>query len=172
MQQQTIPWSRWRRWRRALVFGLPLGLLEFGLYGLTVTRAALLSPQQATLIGWLLYLLIPGVAGYYFCYQGRSADSESRWSGHRAGLVGSIVVMVGVTVWQIVVLIVYDNSPPPPGPRTFYSPAFALFLTIMLLGLLAIINFVGLAFSAAGGRIGEALASWRVRWLEARGQRI
>jgi hypothetical protein len=136
-----------------------------------VTHAALLSPEQAALIGWLLYLLIPGLAGYYSCYRGRSAGSESSWSGFRAGLVGSIVVMVGVTVWQIVVLIVYDNSPPPPGPRTFYSPAFALFLSIMLLGFLAILNFVGLTFSAAGGRIGEVLATWRIKRREARRQR-
>jgi hypothetical protein len=170
--QHTMPRTRWQRWRHALAFGLPLGVLELGLLYIIVAHGSWLSPQQATLIGWLLALLIPGVAGYHIRYQGRHAGSTNGWTGLRVGLVGATVVMAGVAMWQLVDLIIHANSPPPPGTRNFYSPAFAVILAIMLLGLLAMINFVGVSFSAASGLIGEALATWRIKRLEARGQRI
>ncbi|HEY7340340.1 MAG TPA: hypothetical protein VH591_05635 [Ktedonobacterales bacterium] len=169
--QETMPTTRWQRWRHALAFGLPLGVLELGLIYITVLHSYWLSQQQATLIGWLLCLLIPGAAGYHICYLGDHTRPASGWEGLRVGVVGSTVVLAGFAAWLVVTLIIYDNTPPPPGPRTFYSPAIALFVAIVLLGLLAMISFVGLAFSAVGGRIGGALAAWRIKRLEARSQR-
>ena len=168
--QLTMHWSKWRSWRHALIFGIPLGVLELGLIYITISHNYWLSPQQATLIGWLLCLLIPGVAGYHICYWGRRAGSVNGWAGLRVGVVGSAVVMIGFAVWLVVALIIYNNTPPPSGPRTFYSPDFALFVAVMLFGLLAMINFVGLTFSAVGGRIGEALAAWRIKRFETHGQ--
>lgn len=173
--RQAMPRTRWQRWRRALVFGLPLGVLELGLIYITITHSYWLSPPQATLIGWLLALLIPGIAAYHYCYWGRHADSASGWEGLRVGVVGAIVVMVGSAVWLVVTLIAYENTPPPPAPGSrFYSQSYAqsyaVFFAVLLLGLLAMINFVGLAFSAASGRVGEALANRRIKRIEARGQ--
>jgi len=177
-QQQTMPWSRWRDWRYAFIFGLPLGALELGLIYITITHNYWLSPQQATLIGWLLCLLIPGIAGYHICYRRRHTDAANGRAGFRMGVVGWTVVMAGFAVWLGVGLAVYYNTPLPPASesRTFDSPtfaqSFALFVAIVFLALLAMISFVGLSFSAASGRIGEALATWRVKRLEARGQRM
>lgn len=149
-----------QNWRHALLFGLPLALLAMALVALTVRFPTSLNPQQATLAGLLLYLLIPAIAGYNFCSQRRREGWESGWAGLRVGLVASSVFLLTATVWLTVSVVIYDNSPPsgPPSRNNIYSPGLALFFAILALAILAMLNFVGIVLSAVGGRIGGALA--------------
>jgi hypothetical protein len=48
--QRTIPWSRWRRRRHALLFGLPLALLELSLFVVSMAYSNRLLPLQAVLL--------------------------------------------------------------------------------------------------------------------------
>ena len=70
MQQNTVQ-TRWQRWRPMLLYGLPLGVLVAVVFLITLTRNYWLSTQNALLIGWLLYLLLPCIAEYRFRSQNR-----------------------------------------------------------------------------------------------------
>jgi hypothetical protein len=147
-------------WRHALLFGLSLALLALALVVLTTRFPTYLNPQQATLVSLLLYLLIPAIAGYNFCSQRGREGWESGWAGLRVGLLASGVFLFIAIVWLTVTVVIYDNSPPsgPPSRGNFYSPGLELFFAILELAILAMLNFVGIVLSAAGGRIGGALA--------------
>lgn len=161
--QQSASWSRGQRWRQTLLFGLPLALLEIGIVVITIAHTNILSPQRAMLYGLAAYLLLPAVAGFQFCYKRRHKGWESGWAGFRVGLVSAGIVMLAITMWLVIALIIYDNTPPPspPSRSNIYAPGLALIIIVFLLGLLAVLNGLGITFSALGGRLGGALATWR-----------
>ncbi len=156
--QQLVTGTRWQRWRQSLFFGLPLGLLELALFTLTVTHPAQMNPQQASLIGLLLAFLAPAIAGYAFCHGRRHEGWESGWAGLRVGVVGSVLFLVVVAGWMLANYISEVNTPPPLYSRTIYSPALDLFVSAIILAMLAMLNFVALFIGAAGGRVGGTLA--------------
>ncbi len=78
---QSMPRTRWRH---ALAFGLPLGVLQLVLYTFTVTHAKQLT-YGPILLDYLLVFLISAVAGYHFCSHWRQKGWESVWAGLRAG---------------------------------------------------------------------------------------
>ena len=147
-------------WRHALLFGLSLALLALALVVLTARFPTYLNPQQATLVGLPLYLLIPAIAGYNFCSQRRREGWESGWAGFRVGLLASGVFLFTAIVWLTVTVVINDNSPPsgPSSRSNIYSPGLELFFAILELAILAMLNFVGIVLSVAGGRVGGALA--------------
>jgi len=161
--QQTMPRTRWQNRRHALAFGLPLGVLQLVLYAIAITHAVQLT-YEPLLLYYLLAFLVSAIAGYHFCSQRRHEGWESGWAGLRVGLVACLVFLLLVGIDIAVALIIADNTahpPPPTNPRQSYSPDFALILDVILWGLLALISSFSLFASAAGGRIGGALAIWR-----------
>ena len=163
--QQTIPWSRWRSWRHALIFGLPLALLEVSLFGVSMSYTSRLLPLQAVLVGLPLYFVIPAVAGYWFCYQRHSEGLEGGSIGFRVGFVGFAVSMLAIALIFTVIFLRYTNTPHIFNPRKphewgLYDPAGELSTLATVLGILAVLNGVGLLLSVIGGRIGSALAQW------------
>ena len=163
--QQTIPWSRRRSWRHALIFGLPLALLEVSLFGVSMSYTSRLLPPQAILVGLPLYIVIPAVAGYWFCRQRHSEDLEGGWIGFRVGFVGFAVFMLAIALIFAVIFLRYTNTPHIFNPRKphewgLYDPAGELSTLATVLGILAVLNGVGLLLSVIGGRIGSALAQW------------
>ena len=59
-----------------------------------------------------------------------------------------------------VTVVINDNSPPsgPSSRSNIYSPGLELFFAILELAILAMLNFVGIVLSVAGGRVGGTLA--------------
>lgn len=172
--QQEVPRTRWQRWRPVLLYGIPLGVLEFGLIYVTVTHNYWLSTSNAILIGWLLYLLIPCIAEYRFRPLTRQGGEESSSTGVRVGLAGWAISVSATTVWLIVYLIVYDMTVPPPeqtGPRNLHaSPTLELILIVILLLVIYLLSIIGMLLAVGGARIGGVLAMWRAKRLQARGQ--
>lgn len=165
--RQTTSQTRWQRyWRPALVFGLPLGLLDLGFFAASMTYSSRLLPQQAVPICVLLYLLIPAIAGYQFCYHGRHEGREGSRAGFRVGLVGSAAAMLGTTLLFAVLFLRYVTMPRPFNPRMphqwgLYDPARELNTMASVLGILAVLHGIGVLLSLIGGRTGGALAAWR-----------
>ena len=89
--RQTMPRTRWQRLRHALAFGLPLALLELGLFAVSMAYSGRLLPPQGLLIGVRLYLVVPAIAGYWRYRQGQHEGWESGWAGFRVGFVGFAV---------------------------------------------------------------------------------
>ncbi|HKW20223.1 MAG TPA: hypothetical protein VJO13_02520, partial [Ktedonobacterales bacterium] len=124
--QQAMPRSRWRNWRHALAFGLPLGVLQLVLYMYTITHMEQLA-YRPILMDYLLAFIIPAVAGYHFCSQRRHEGWESGWAGLRVGLVACVFFLLVMAIIFAVALSISVNSPPPPtNSRIPYSPSFAL----------------------------------------------
>lgn len=172
--QQTMPRTPWQRWRHALAFGLPLAVLQLVLYMFTITHAKQLT-YGPILLDYLLVFLIAAVAGYHFCSQRRQEGWESGWAGLRVGLVACVVFLLLTATDIAAALIIADNTPPPPpptNPRQIYSPGLALIIDVMLWAFLAFVSGLSLFVSAAGGRIGGALAIWRAKRGQAREQRF
>lgn len=150
-----------------MVLGLPLGLLELGLFAVTVTRPLMLPSWNALLYDWLLYFLIAGVIEYQFCWRRRHEGWDTSVAGFLAALVACAIFMLSVTVWLIISIVVYDHTPHPPPPPVIDPPDIIPLPTadpsraFILLTNLAFLNVVALAFSAVGARIGNALATWR-----------
>ena len=174
MRQDTQQ-TRWQRWWPVAVFGLPLGVLVAVVFLITLTRNYWLSSQNALLIGWLLYLLIPCIAEYRFRSQNRQRGEENSLMGVRVGLTGWTISVFVATVTLIVSLIIYDKTLPPPGQSVahiFYAPPnLALAVAIALLLFIYVLNIIGMVLSLVGASIGGAFGSWRAKRLEARGQR-
>ena len=165
--QQTIPWSKWQSWRHALIFGLPLALLEVSLFGVSMSYTSRLLPPQAVLLGLPLYLVIPAIAGYRFCHQWHTEHPAGGWIGLRVGLVGFTVFMSATALIFVVIFMRYTNTPPfftPRAPREWglYYPPGELRTLATTLGVLAVFNGAGLLFSVIGGLIGGALAQWAI----------
>ena len=170
--RQTRPRTRWQRWRHALAFGLPLSVLQLVLYTVAVTHMKQLT-FGPVLLDYLLAFLISAIAGYIFCLRRRHEGWESGWAGLRVGLVACVVFLLLVAIDIAVALILSVNSPPPPThSRIPYSPSFALIVDVILWGFLAFVSGFSLFFSAAGGRIGGALAIWRAKRLQLEEQQL
>jgi hypothetical protein len=171
--QQNIPRTRWQRWRLALLFGSPLGILELGLIYITITHNYWLPMAHAILIGWFLYLLIPCIAEYRFRSRDQHRGKEENSStGIRTGLTGWSISVSAATLWLIVTMIVYDMTPPPVEqsvPRNFHAPpALDLIVIIFILLVVYFLSVIGVLLGVGGSLIGEALAAWRAKRLEAR----
>jgi hypothetical protein len=172
--RQTMPRTRWQRSRHALAFGLPLSVLQLVLYTVAVTHMKQLT-FGPVLLDYLLAFLISAIAGYVFCLRRRHEGWESGWAGLRVGLVACVVFLLLVGTDIAAALIIADNAPPPPpptNPRQIYSPGFALILDVILWGFLALVSGFSLFASAAGGRIGGALAIWRAKRLQLEEQQL
>ncbi len=149
----------------ALAFGVPLAVLQLVLYTIAVTHMKQLT-YEPILLDYLLVFLISAIAGYHFCLHRRHEGWESGWAGLRVGLVACVVFLLLVGIDIAVALIIADNTPhppPPTNPRRFYSPGLALIVDVILWGFLALVSSFSLFASAAGGRIGGALAIWRAK---------
>lgn len=162
--QRTIPWSRWRRWH-ALLFGLPLVLLELSLFVVSMAYSNRLLPLQAVLLGLLLYLVIPAVADYWFYRQRHAHDSAGGSTGLRVGLVGFAVLMLAIALIFAVIFLQYTNTPHIFNPRKphewgLYDPAAEFRTLATTLGIFAVVNGIGILLSVMGGLIGGALAQW------------
>ena len=161
--QRTIPWSRWRSWRQALLFGLPLALLELSLFVVSMAYSNRLLPPQAVLIGLPLYLVIPTVASYWFHHQ----RQHENWAGFRVGFVGFAVFMLAIALIFAFIFLRYTNTPHIFNPRAphewgLYDPAGELRTLASTLGILAVVNGIGILLSVVGGLIGGALAQWTI----------
>lgn len=152
----------WRDWRLVFLLGLPPGLLEFGALATNAPHPYWLLSQPAMLFDWLFYFLIAGIIEYQFYLRRWHKGWDPSGAGFLVALVGCACFMLCVTVWMIIVLILYANASYPPDVLAFYrSRAF------MALTFLALINVATLGFSAVGARIGRALAIWRAKQLSA-----
>ena len=165
---QRLPRTRWQRWRHALVFGLPLALLEVSLFGVSMSYTSRLLPLQAVLVGLPLYFVIPAIAGYWFCHQWHSEGWEGGWIGFRVGVVGFTVFMLAIALVFAVIFMRYTNTPHIFNPRAphqwgIYDPAAELRTLAATLGILAVLSGIGLLLSVIGGRIGGALAQWTMK---------
>jgi len=165
--RQTMSRTRWQRWRPVLSYGLPLGVLVAVVFLITLTRNYWLSTQNAIVIGWLLYLLIPCIAEYRFRSQNRQGDEQNSLIGVRVGLTGWMISASVATVTLIVSLIIYDKTLPPPGQsvaHVFYAPPdLALTFTIAFLLFIYVLNIIGVVLSLIGASIGRALGLWRAK---------
>jgi hypothetical protein len=160
--QQNIPRFCWPQ---ALSFGLPLALLELSLFGISMAYSNRLLPPQAVLIGLPLYLVIPTIAGYWFCHQRHAEPSAGGWIGFRIGFVGFAIFMLATALIFAVMFMRYINTPHIFSPRAphewgMYDPAGEPRTLATTPGVLAALNGVGLLLSVVGGRIGGALAQW------------
>ena len=172
--QQTAPRSRWRNWRHALIFGLPLGVLQLVIYMYTITHMEQLT-YGPILLDYLLAFLIPAVAGYHFCSQRWHEGWESGWAGLRVGLVACIFFLLLTAIDIAAALIIADSiphQPPPTNHRQLHSRDLALIVDVLLWVYLALISGLSLFLSAAGGRIGGALAIWRAKRLQLEEQQL
>ncbi|HEY1391029.1 MAG TPA: hypothetical protein VGF38_21010 [Ktedonobacterales bacterium] len=163
------------RWWQALLFGIPLALLELTLFVVGMAFSSRLLPPQTILIGLPLYLVIPAIAGYWFCHQGHSEGWEGGWIGFRVGLVGCVVFILAIALVFAVIFMRYTNTPPIFNPRAphqwgMYDPAGELRTLASTLGILALLNGIGILLSVMGGRIGGALAQWTMTAHMQRGQ--
>ncbi|HEY7340339.1 MAG TPA: hypothetical protein VH591_05630 [Ktedonobacterales bacterium] len=164
--QQAMPWSRWRRWRQALRFGLPLALLElcvlisFYKDGNREILGTFSWELQATILSLLLYLVVATLAGYWFCRHGGQRGARA---GLSAGLVGAIIVIiVMIPLFGLLYLRFVDmlrtcqlHACGPYGPADYLSILGSFFLT------LALLNGAGILLSALGGWLGGIFANWR-----------
>ena len=149
---------------QAFWFGLPLGALTFGALLLAVRFPAQLSPGAAILLGLALYVVVPFLAGYRYCYQRRHDGWESAWAGLRVGLVGAALSLLATLVLLIIAIIVDAHTPPPPPPmRTIHSTALDIIISVLIFGVLAFLNAAGVLLSALGAFLGGALAIWRAK---------
>lgn len=172
------PHPNWRDWRLLFLLGLPLGLLELGLFAISTIHPAMLPLWNASFFYWLLCFLIAGAIEYQFIQRRRHTGWYASGAGFLAALVGCTCFMLSVAVWLFIAIVLYQLTPHPPPPHVMDPPDIVDQPTqdpsraVILLQLLALFNVVALAFSAGGARIGSALAIWRAKRLEARGQRI
>ncbi|HEY1391027.1 MAG TPA: hypothetical protein VGF38_21000 [Ktedonobacterales bacterium] len=158
----------WRDWRLVFLLGLPLGLLELGVFAVAATQPTALTLWNAAFFGWLLYFLIVGVIDYQFCWRRRREGWDTSGTGFIVALVGCACFMLCAAVLMIVALII----PHPHDPQTRITPpAFDRSIALIALLLLAFINVVALAFSTGGARLGRALAIWRVKRHQVRATR-
>ena len=93
-----------RDWRLVIMLGLPLGLLELGLFAFTVALPTWLSPLNALLLAWLMYFLSAGMIEYLFCSRRRRGDWDPSGAGFIVALVGCACFMLSVTVLMIFAL--------------------------------------------------------------------
>ena len=150
------------KWRQAFWFGLPLAALNLGLFAVATARSDLLTPPQVILAGLLLYLVIPGIAGYWPDAHGRYQEQESGWAGFRVGLVACGLFMLAATLVFSVLWIRYATVPPQSlHGWGLYDPTTRLITFATFLGILALLHSGGVALSVLGGRIGGALARRR-----------
>lgn len=165
---RNILWPRQQRWQQALIFGVPLALLEFGFFVVSMAYSSRLLLLQAMLLGLFLYFVIPAIAGYWFRYRQQRESWESGLVGLRVGFVGFVVFTLAVALMFAFVFMRYINIPPifaPQAPHQWglYDPSGELTTLASILGILALLNGVGVLLSAVGGFIGGALARWRSR---------
>lgn len=147
------------KWRWAFWFGLPLAALNLGLFAAATARSDLLAPPQAIPVGLLLYLVIPGIAGYWPYDHGRHQEQESGWAGFRVGLVACGLFMLAATLVFSVLWIRYATVPPQSlHGWGLYDPTARLIVLATFLGTLALLHSSGVALSVLGGRIGGTLA--------------
>jgi hypothetical protein len=176
--QQHIPRTRWRPWWQVLPFGVLLALLNLSLFGMSTATSEIITAPQAIVIGLILYLVIPAFAGHWSRYQ----RQHEGWSGFRVGLVGAAIFMLTIALTFVIMFMRYINMPPnftPGAPHQWglYEPARELMILATILGLLLLLNGVGLLLGAIGGRIGGTLAISRLTphlqshepWPESRG---
>lgn len=166
--QSGIQLTTWRRWREALWFGLPLALLELGLFGIAIATTSRLSPPQAIAPGLLLYFFIAGAARYAFNVREHRSEREDVWVGFRVGMVGFAIVMAATTLIFAVLYLRYIQSPPPFSPSVphrggLYDPEGERQILASSWGLFAAFNSCGVLLSALGERLGSVLAGWRAR---------
>jgi hypothetical protein len=174
---QNILWPRQQRWQQALVFGVPLAILELGFFVVSMAYSSRLLLLQAILLGLFLYLVIPAIAGYWFRFQQQREGRESGWVGFRVGCVGFAVFMLAVALIFAVMFMRYINTPPIFTPRAphqwgLHDPSGELTTLATILGILALLNGLGMLLSTIGGRIGGALATWRTTHIHVRERRV
>jgi len=160
--RQNIPTIRWRQ---AFLFGIPLALLEFSFFAVSMAYSSRLLPLQAVLLGLPLYLAIPAVAGYWFCRQRHADDPTGGSTGFRVGLVGFAICVLATALIFAVMFMRYINTPHIFSPRAphqwgLYDPAQEFRTLATTLGILALLNGIGILLSVLGGLIGGALAQW------------
>jgi hypothetical protein len=160
--QQNIPMIRRRQ---AFLFGFPLALLELSLFVVSIAYSSRLLPLQAILLGLPLYLVIPAIAGYWFCRQRPAHNSASGSTGFHVGLVGFAIFMLATALIFAIMFMRYINTPHIFSPRAphewgLYDPKGELRTLATTLGILAVVNGIGILLSVMGGLIGGALAQW------------
>ncbi|HEX5547763.1 MAG TPA: hypothetical protein VFX24_10150 [Ktedonobacterales bacterium] len=159
----------WRDWRLVFLLGLPLGLLELGLFAVAAAKPIALPLWNAASFDWLLYFLIAGVIEYQFYWRRRREGWDTSGTGFIVALVGCACFMLCAAVLLIDALII----PHPTDPQTRITPpAFDRSIALIALLLLAFLNVVALAFSAGGARLGRALAIRRAKRLQLEEQQL
>lgn len=158
---------------QAFWFGLPLGALTLGVLVLAVRYPARISPGTAILLGLALYVVVAFLAGYRYCSQRRHEGREGGWAGFRVGLVSAALFLLVILVYLIIAIIVDENTPPPSPPnRTFHSTTLDIIFGSVFFGIFVILTWIGALLSAAGGRLGGALAIWRAKRLQLQEQHL
>ncbi len=163
--QREEPHPNWRDWWLLILLGVPLGLLELSLFVVGLGYSSRLLPLQAVLLGLPLYLAIPVIASYWTCRQRHVDDSTAGSTGFRVGLVGFAVLMLATALIFAVMFMRYINTPHSFSPRAphewgLYDPTGELRTLATTLGILAVVNSIGILLSVMGGLIGGALAQW------------
>ena len=158
--QQTIPWSRWRSWRHALKFGVPLALIELGFVFVYLTHTTITGTNlfvYLVLPSYVIpYAIIPFIAGYRF-YHLRHDSTKCGWAGLRVGLVSFALVMLVISVLTAIVIVVSFNTPP--APREDGALGFvALFF---FFGGMLTLNWGGMWIGGIFGQAAGVIAEWR-----------
>lgn len=165
--QPTNSRAMQHKWRLALVFGWPLGLVELVIFAFSMAYVSrLFPPLQAVLIGLSLYIVIPAIAGYVSRIRNPGELRGATWAGVRIGVTSLVTFVLGAIIVFAILFIRYvamtpGFDPHAPHRRGLYDPAWEFQILITGLGILLVLHCIGVLLSVVGSWLGGTLAFQR-----------
>ncbi|HLW01145.1 MAG TPA: hypothetical protein VKT82_20980 [Ktedonobacterales bacterium] len=150
--------SRWSKFGRVLLPGIPLGLLQLGLvvngFAIAGFRPVRLDWPQSIAVGALFYLIIAAIAGFFTTWRhgGKASD------GARAGLYGGAVSLCIVVLFAVIVIVAILLSPAapnrPPARTLVLPPVLGALLAGLILAFVIFLNALGALLAYPSGLLG------------------
>ncbi|HKV59596.1 MAG TPA: hypothetical protein VJO32_14980 [Ktedonobacteraceae bacterium] len=134
-------------------YGILLAPIQLGLVFLGIPRFNTIS---ILIVGLVLYLVIPGLAGLRASRR-RERASTGLVTGFVTGLICAIIIMV-----VLFILVAIALNTPPPVNRGRYVPLPVAFVAAYIIVIALFLNFLGVLLATLGGWLGGFIGR---RWI-------